>query len=271
MTFGSVLNTPPLITRSDASETNPDVSKAAGGTVIGDTTRNTYSSGAIAGGIPGLKSSVTFSFPAAGTYFYRSLFHPDSLGEIDVVPAGKPVSANPPDTGASYKVVLRSVNKMLDQSLPVQRWGGGNSAEIEIGAGDGNASLTYFSPAGITIKAGSTITWVIKETSGDPHALVFFPAASDNNVPLYTGLAADGGLIINKAYRKATLPSGTTVMTSTVKLGTRFTSGLLYGSSVNAPSSMPSSYSLTFQQVGGYIYEDPFLPGNNIAYLEVIP
>jgi plastocyanin len=275
VTFGSLLSTPPLFTTAKAVEVNPQVSKPQGGHAILDTTLNTYSSGAFGSAIPGLPASVTYTFPKVGTFFYRSLFHPSSLGEIDVVPANQPASPNPPDTGASYKDALRSVNKLLDQSLPNDRLAGaagGTSTQVLVGGGDGNASLTFFSPTGLTVKVGSTVTWQITETSGDPHCLVFFyNPLTEFGVPLYTGFARDGGLLTNPAYRTATITSGTTLMTNTYKLGTRFTSGFLYGSSVLYPSPLPSTYTLTFDVPGAYLYEDPFLPGNNQAAINVIP
>jgi plastocyanin len=144
---------------------------------------------------------------------------------------------------------------------------------VQIGGGDGNISLTTFSPNGLVIKAGSTITWTINEESGEPHVLVFFPTIKDSSgQPIYTGRAPDGGLIVNPAYRTASLPSGTTITTDTVKAATpRFTSGLLYGSSPNAQSAVPSQYTLTFTISGNYLYQDPFLPGNNLGAVQVVP
>src|SRR5581483_1409131 len=47
VTFGPILNTPPLINRADYSEINPAVAKAQGGPVVGDVSQNVYSSGAL--------------------------------------------------------------------------------------------------------------------------------------------------------------------------------------------------------------------------------
>ena len=100
---------------------------------------------------------------------------------------------------------------MFDDARSSERTGAGNgagTATIDIAGGDGNISLTKFSPEGITIKVGTTLTWHISEASGDPHVLVFNAdtQGKDLNPPLYTGLTPDGGLRVNSQYVTQTLP-----------------------------------------------------------------
>src|SRR5581483_4176793 len=112
----------------------------------------------------GLSTAYTFTFPTPGTYYYRSLFHPQSLAEIIVVPQGQAVSPDPPDPGPGYREVVRSIDKTIN-TLRAEARNGGTSyggPEVEIGGGDGNISLNTFSPEGLTIKAGSTVTWVLR-------------------------------------------------------------------------------------------------------------
>lgn len=271
VTFGPILNTPPLFTSAGGAEANPRIVQPQGGKVVGSSAITVYSSGAIARGIPGLQPGYTFTFPEVGKYFYRSLFHPLSLGEIDVLPAGAPVSSDPPDTGASYYDALRSADKVIASITPSERDGGasgGNSTTILIGGGDANVSTTKFSPMGLTVKVGATVTWAINEESGDPHDLYFGPLGLA--APTYTRMAPDGGLMVNPVYARISLPSGTTVTTATTKLATVWNSGILYGSSVQYPSPTPSKYSLTFAVPGRFIFVDPFY-ANVVGTLVVIP
>ena len=269
VTFGPVLNTPELIPSASNLEINPLIVKPQGSTTISGSSLDVFSSGALMTGIKGIPNSYTFTFPNPGTYLYRSLFHPGSLGEVDVVTKDKPASPDPPDTGPSYYAALRSTDKILNLLRPQERNNGTtglSNAQVEIGGGEGNISLTKFSPEGLTVRAGSTITWLIRETSGDPHDLLFGNGAS---VPMYTKLANDGGLLFNPLFAKPTLPSGSTVTTDTMKLGT-WQSGILYGSSPNYPSAVPSSYSLTFAIPARIDYVDPFI-ANGVGSIEIVP
>ncbi len=268
ITFGSVTNTPALIIDSNAGEINPFVVKAQGGRSIADTSQNTYSSGALLSGVSGFSTSYTFTFPKQGTYFYRSLFHPSTLGEIDVVAANKPASSDTPDRGPSLRDALRSLSSLLNGSIGPEAQSAnsyGGSGNVLIGLGDQNVSVNKFTPSGIVLPISGTVTWRIKESSGDLHALVFFPTGAESSarVKLFTGRAADGGLIINPAYRTASLVSQTIVDTDTQKMlqqrdGGRWTSGILYNGPPDSVSQVPSSYSITFAVPGQYTYVDPF-------------
>jgi plastocyanin len=265
VTFGPVLYQPAMFTRSDGAEINPLIVKPQGGMVVADIDQNVYSSGALVSGVHGLKTSYSFQFPTPGIFLYRSLFHPGMLGEIDVVPAGKAASPLNSDLGPSYYDALRSADKVIGDSLSAERTGGANgltNSTVLIGGGDANISLAKFSPEGITVKVGTTVTWQTLESSGDPHVLVFNAdiQGKDLNPPLYTAVSSDGGLVLNNKYTHPTFPSGTTIITSTAQL--KMYSGVLYGSSVNSPSPVPNSYSLTFSTPGNIIYSDPFPPGS---------
>jgi len=270
VTFGPILATPPLITRADFTEINPRVVKPQGGKLVGDTTINVYSSGALMGSIPGLPTKFTFTFPNPGTYLYRSLFHPQSLAQIVVVGPNQPVSPDPPDSGQGYREVLRSADKAINTARSGQRNNGVSfgGPSIEIGGGDGNVSLNTMSPEGVTIKVGAKVTWVVRETSGDPHAIVINPVSISQGTP-YTSLAPDGGLAIDPRIAKPSLMSDTTVVTDTVKPNS--SSGIIYGSSVDAPSTPPTSYTLTFGIPGGYIIYDPFGGARGLPQINVIP
>lgn len=97
------------------------------------------------------------------------------------------------------------------------------------------------------------------------------PTPGSSGAALYTGVAPDGGLIVNPSYVTATIGSGTTLDPSKYHFGKPFTSGLLYGSSVVSPSSTPNTYSLTFTQPGDYVYEIPFQTGDNLGEFTVVP
>jgi plastocyanin len=275
VTFGPILNTPNLIPVSPR-EVNSRIVQPRGGTVVDDPSFNVYSSGALMSGVAGLHWSYTFSFPNPGTYLYRSLFHPSSLGEIDVVAKGKPASPVHPDLGPSYYNALRSAAQVLSDSFATEK-AGANAAgplTITIGGGDGNISLAKFTPAGITVTVGTTVTWTIAETSGDPHSLVF--GNVDQSVlrqPFYSGLAPDGGLYINESFAFTTLTSGSAIdgasLSGVQDLGLIPTSGVLYGSSINYPSVAPSTYTLVFDSPGDYYYYD-MAPPTAIGEISVV-
>lgn len=266
VTFGPPLVTPPLITRADNGEVNPSVTKPQGGRVIGDVSTDVFSSGALVSGITGLPASYTFTFPKPGLYLYRSLFHPAMSGEIDVVAAGQPVPAAV-DHGPTMYDALKGAGEVLGRVQAYARNAGASPGDVEIEVGGGTPAISFnqFYPPGVTVSISTTVTWNCRETSGDPHALVFgalTTAEDGGDVPLYTGLAADGGLTINPDYATPSVPSGTRVLTDTFSdQNSLYTSGLLYGSFINYPSITPARYSLTFRSLGQFTYSDPFHPG----------
>jgi len=275
VTLGSVDYTPALFLSTDNPEANPAIVKPQGGHVVRDA-GSIHSSGALMSGVKGLGSSYTFTFRAAGTYFYRSLFHPLMLGEIDVVPSSQPASADPPDRGDTAVNALRSTADALltQQRSDAQAANSSGSLEVSVGFGNKDVSLNIFAPAGIQIHAGSTVTWRMNETSGDPHAILLVTAASATNAgaaPLYTSLAADGGLTVNPAYAKASLLSGTDVTTGTLSPSGQYSSGLIYNSSPAYPSQTPFQYSLTFLLPGQYSYIDPFHGNGTLGQVHVLP
>ncbi len=274
VTFGSVDYTPSLFLSASNPEVNPAIVKPQGGQVVRDA-GTIRSSGALMSGVSGLGLSYTYTFRAVGTYFYRSLFHPLMLGEIDVVPSSQPASADPPDRGDSAVTALRSTaDALLTQQLSDAGSADSGGVTVNVGFGNKDVSLNIFAPSGIQVHVGDTVTWQTKEVSGDPHAIFFITAASATNpgaAPLYTGLAADGGLTVNPTYAKPTLPSGTQVMTGTISSGQLYNSGLLYGSSPAYPSLTPSKYSLTFLIPGRYYYIDPFHGNGTQGQVHVLP
>ncbi len=262
VTFGPPEYTPSLILSATNPEINPAIAKSQGGRVVADT-GSIHSSGALMSGVRGLGLSYTYTFPHTGTYFYRSLFHPLTLGEIDVVSSNKTASGDPPDRGDSAVTALRSVARVLIDQQTADASGANNGGEsVEVGFGNKDVSLNIFAPAGIVIPVGSTVTWENRETSGDPHVVVLSgeggSAAISAGAPMYTGRAADGGLTLNPSYATPTLPSGTQVMTGTLPSGKLISSGILYGSSPAYPSNVPSKYTVTFMIPGQYDYVDPF-------------
>ena len=267
VTFGPLLNTPPLFDSASRSEVNPKISKPQGGTAVLNPTTYTYSSGALLSGIPGARISYTFSFPNLGVFSYRSLFHPDGLGQIIVLPPNVPASPDPPDQSAALFDGLLGLSQVVPNLLYTARGstalGRAVRVSVQVGAGNSNISIQTFLPATLTVQLGSTVTWQVGETNGDPHAIVFnlpSTAEAQGNVRLYTGFAPDGGLQFNPAYWKASLPSETTVITSTIQQAPnqRWASGVLYKGGVNSPSAVPSQYSLTFKSPGSFTYTDPF-------------
>jgi plastocyanin len=268
VTFGAQERTQPLIIVPSGSEINPAVVKPQGGVRVVDTTHNVYSSGLLMRGLQGARSTYTFQFPKAGTYIYRSWFHPHMTGEIDVVPAGQSTSRDrdPKDDLATYRDAAQSISQAL-RAFNIANYVGNSTVDpiIHIAVGDENTSINAFAPSGIRIQASDTVTthvtWQIDETSGDPHVLLFGQASAREllgQMPLYTGFTADGGLRINPAYTRVTLSSGS-IVSNTV----RFSSGVLYGSDPNFPSAVSSSYSLTFTAASapGVAFVDPFHPG----------
>jgi len=266
VTFGPPLVTPPLIPQPDNAEVNPTVIKPQGGRVVGDVSTDVFSSGALVSGMTGLPASYTFTFPKPGLYLYRSLFHPAMSGEIDVVAAGQPASTTV-DHGPTMYDALKGAGEVLGRVQAYARRAAANPGDVEIEVGGGTPAISFnqFYPPGVTVSISTTVTWNCRETSGDPHALVFgslTTAEQDGTVPLYTGQAADGGLTINPDYATPSVPSGTRVLTDTFsEADTLYTSGLLYGSFINYPSITPARYSLTFRSLGQFYYYDPFHPG----------
>ncbi len=264
VTFGPLEAAVPLVVRNDVFEINSRVVRPSGGHVVGDVTAHTYSSGALMQGIAGLSNSYRFRFDTPGIYIYRSLFHPDSQGEIDVAPTSKPASPLHPDRGASMFDALRSASQALASEQAGDTGAAANSGNnggigIAVGSGNGDVSLNTFSPAGVTVRAGTTITWTVHETSGDPHVLVFNPTDADRAGPrFYVGLSSSGALQTNPAYGARTQIQGMAVTTGTVPAGGRIVSDILYGSSANAQAVTYTSYSLRFDLPGFYYYIDPF-------------
>jgi plastocyanin len=270
VTFGPLLNTPALFPSASKAEVNPQIARPQGGTKVVDPSSTIYSSGALLTGVPGARSSYTFSFPTSGVFSYRSLFHPDTLGQILVVPPEVPASPDPPDQSAALFDGLRGLAQVVPDLLSSARSGvvfSGRTAQaqisVKVGDGSNIISIQTFLPAVITCQVGATVTWQIGETDGDPHEIVFnqpSTAESQGGVPLYTGFAPDGGLKVNPAYWKPSLLSGTTVITSTVQHAPnhRWTSGILYQGGVTSPSAVPTQYSLTFNAPGAYTITDPF-------------
>ncbi len=270
VTFGSVDYTPALFLSTDNPEANPAIVKPQGGHVVRDA--SIHSSGALMSGVKGLGASYTFTFRAVGTYFYRSLFHPLMLGEIDVVPSSQPASADPPDRGDSAVTALRSTaDALLVEQQSDEHASDSGSVTVNVGFGNKDVSLNIFAPSGIQVHVGDTVTWRIMETSGDPHAIVFNPSTgvSAGTAPLYTALAPDGGLTVNPAYAKASLLSGTDVTTGTLSSSQQ--SGLLYNASPAYPSQTPFQYSLTFLIPGRYYYVDPFHGNGTQGQVHVLP
>jgi plastocyanin len=269
VTFGPPLLTPPLIAATSAiSEINPVIVNPQGGHSVANPDQNVYSSGALMGGMRGLSTTYTFTFPNQGLYLYRSLFHPSMLGTLLVVTPDQAASTDAVDHGPTLFDVVRSFGSVLDAEQAIERTGAATyvgAANVLVGTGDSALTLNKFSPAGLTIKVGTSVRWYTTEDSGDPHALVFgapTDAEQSGLVPLYTGRSADGGLIINADYATPSLPSASTVTTGTMAQSNNlYTSGIIYGANVNYPSNAPSSYTLTFDAPGQYYYVDPFHPG----------
>ena len=271
VTLGSVDYTPALFLSADNPEINPVIVKPQGSRVLRDA-GSIHSSGALMSGVKGLGASYTFTFRAVGTYFYRSLFHPLMLGEIDVAPPSQPASADPPDRGDTAVNALRSTaNALLVEQQSDEGAADSGGVTVNVGFGNKDVSLNIFAPAGIQVHVGDTVTWRTTETSGDPHAIVFNPSTgvSAGAAPLYTALAPDGGLTVNPAYAKPTLLSGTDVMTGTISPGQQ--SGILYNSSQAYPSATPFQYSLTFLAPGRYYYVDPFHGNGTQGQVHVLP
>ncbi len=274
VTFGPIDYTPALFLSLDNLEANPVIVKPQGSRVLRDAS-TIHSSGALMSGVKGLGLSYTLTFRSAGTYFYRSLFHPLMLGEIDVVPSSQPASADPPDRGDSAVTALRSTA----DALLVEQQSDAGAADsggvgVNVGFGNKDVSLNIFAPAGIQVHVGDTVTWQTKETSGDPHALFFITAATATNpgaAPLYTSLAADGGLTVNPSYAKPTLLSGTEVTTGTISSGGQYSSGILYNSSPAYPSATPFLFTLKFLAPGRYYYIDPFHGNGTQGQVHVLP
>jgi len=278
ITFGPIDYTPALFLSANnaqvSPEANPAIVRPQGGRSLSDAS-SIHSSGALMSGVRGLGASYTFTFRAAGTYFYRSLFHPLMLGEIDVVPASRPASADPPDRGDSAVTALRSTaDALLIEQRSDEHASDSGGVSVSVGFGNKDMSLNIFAPSGIQIHVGDTVTWQTTETSGDPHAIFFLTAASVTNpgaAPLYTRLASDGGLTVNPAYGIPTLPTGSQIMTGTIASNQQYSSGLLYGSSPAYPSATLAKYTLTFLIPGRYYYIDPFHGNGTQGQVHVLP
>ncbi len=166
----------------------PDSSLAAvtpaGGTVVDGT--KFVNSGIVFGG-----QVVTFSFPKPGTYQYMCLFHQPAMeGTIVVQKAGTPYPHN-----AQYYRDFAAIDEWEDlgqaqtsvASFPFKVGGTTFAAGIDKGRTslpppdstvlrflNTNDDSKLATSANITIKAGTTLTWV-NESSNEPHTITFPP------------------------------------------------------------------------------------------------
>jgi plastocyanin len=133
------------------------------------TDANVHSSGLLFGGPPGQsRGSFTFSFPKTGTYKVICLVHPGMQGKIVVKPAGAPI--------ATPKAAQARVAKQLAASWVAAKALAAKTPPantVYVGEG-GKTTLLTFLPAKLTVKAGTTVTF-LNDSPSEPHNVAFGP------------------------------------------------------------------------------------------------
>ena len=191
--------------------------------------------------------SVTFTKP--GRYTYQCLLHPAQVGTVIVHPAGTPY----PKTDAQYaSLATESVAKGLAAGANLR-------AKTRATASKGASGTVYTAPmvgdAGqrialyrfgtdqITVKAGDTVRWVMKDPD-EIHTVTF--AGTGEIPPFIVPQPASQGPPTLYYNPKVLAPAGGKSHTG----NTFYNSGIMFP--VNPPG--PTEYSLTFTTPGTFTY-----------------
>lgn len=223
---------------------NPEVAFPQGG--------QTYDGTGVAnsGVLDGVGKSYTLTFTKPGRYAFVCMLHPGMQGTVVVQPAG----SKPPLTQADYdKASAAQWAESLEAGEALKAsWRVASAVSASgtvyttalLSNPQAHVSLFRFTPGPLTIKAGSTVRWVMKDMF-EIHT-VTFPGA--NNVPAF----------LTPEPRKQGPPKIFFNVKGVAPFGGPRHAGSsgLYNSGILVPVNPPgpTTYSLTFSKPGTYTY-----------------
>lgn len=222
---------------------NPEVAFPQGG--------KTYDGTGIAnsGVLDGLGKSYTLTFTKPGRYAFICLLHPGMQGTVVVQPAGSKLPMTQADydkAAAAQWAESLNAGKALKASWKVASAASATGTVYTTGPlsnPQAHVSLFRFTPGPMTVKAGSTVRWVMKDMF-EIHTVTF---QGTGDVPGFLApepqKQGPPKIFFNV---KAVAPFG----------GSRHTGNTFYNSGVLMPVNPPgpTTYSLTFSKPGTYTY-----------------
>jgi len=129
------------------------------------------SSGALSpAGPKAAPATFAFTFPKAGTYKLICTVHPGMSGTVVVKPAGTPVPKTPAQVQAQ---ALTDTTAAFAKAKAEAAAAKPPAKTVYMGIGSTSTLLAYF-PASLTVKAGTTVTFVNRSPS-EVHNIVFGP------------------------------------------------------------------------------------------------
>ncbi len=209
----------------------------------------TYSGKGVSGsGILQAKGTYSLTFTKLGKYAYACLLHPGMLGTVVVLAPGKRLPATQADldrNGAlQVKAALARGTSLVKATKPsvIKSAKGSTYVSPLVGTRSGAASVIRFLPESLTIKAGDTVRWEMRDPI-ELHTVTFsgpaqppdfiLPEPQPQGPPKFyfnpKGVVRIGGL--------------------THSSDSYYNSGFM---ALDAPG--PKTYSLTFTRPGTYTY-----------------
>jgi plastocyanin len=192
--------------------------------------------------------SYSLTFTKAGSYAYVCMLHPGMAGTVVVQPAGSPLPMNQAaydKRGAQQVAAAIAKGQALLASAKVTRSKGAKGTVYTspmVGSLASHASVIGFAPEMITVKAGDTVRWVMKDpielhtvtfSGREPTPEFLLPEPQPKGPPKF---------YFNS---KGVYPAGGPVQKG---------DGLYNSGFMNLNSRGPRTYSLTFTKPGTYTY-----------------
>ena len=213
--------------------------------------QSTYDGHGVAssGMLEGRGKSYSLTFTKPGRYAYRCLMHPRHAGVVVVMPRGSklPYTQGQYDRMAAAEVsqALKQGEAALASAVAAAHMTGKATVYTLslIDSPTGPAAIDRFTPETLTVKAGDTVRWVMKDPT-EAHT-VTFPGNAPPPDFLQEGPPAQGP---PKVYfnPKVAAPAGGSIHAA----GRYYNSGLM---TVGIPGTV-QSYELTFTKPGTYTY-----------------
>ena len=231
----------PFLREGDKTYHNPEIFFPVGGkTYDGTGVRNS--------GVPPdpMKAfSYSLTFTKAGTFNYLCLLHGPAMGGTVVVKAramGSPASVSARGQ-REFAATLRAGQKAFAGLKPQQR---AKTVTLPmVGDAKGGWSILRFSQGPLTIKAGTTVTWVVRDPL-EIHTVTF---TGGEKPPDFVVVEAQA-----QGPPKLLFPTKIAAQTSLKAHPGKgwVNSGILFPP--GAPGNPPTSFSLTFNTPGRYDY-----------------
>ena len=171
----------------DRSFAPASVRVAVGGTVTWSNVSRehtvTADDGSFDSGVIDAGVSFDHTFPAAGTFDYKCLIHPEMVGTVTVGDAAQGAGGGGGGTGAAASGSSASVGSSSTSSAASSAGAAGRSGLPAIGAGAVPAPLTAaavesadvdvldfeFAPSNVTVNPGATVRWTLRGEA--PHTV----------------------------------------------------------------------------------------------------